>query len=266
LHLAETMVRRHAIRVLPTPASWALYVVAVLAGASAEEDPRGAAFMRREDNGLAWLDGNFLGEVGRHDHAASLVETLGRQGRNDLSLDDAAQLLPFTNCQPSPRVAANQDDEIGEPATATETTTTTTTTTSTMPNKPHQIVFDPEDNYVDVAYHQSKDNKLALSIFAGEECTVDEMTQINVYNQDLFTFLEGGCAEARVLLNGDNDKPWTVYVKLEAGGVAVEASDDENGGDEGNADSEDVDDEDADDEDADDDEVDGDEVDNVNPT
>jgi len=56
---------------------------------------------------------------------------------------------------------------------------------------------------------------MALSIFTGDACTVNEIAQINVLEKELSTFQQGHCAEARVLLNGVNDKPWTMYVKFE---------------------------------------------------
>jgi len=135
--------------------------------------------------------------------------------------------------------------------------------------EPHQLVFDPSDDFIDVAYYNSKEDcdanqhpvgwyimkddagsmaqnasdclchrglttdgvetlsifsclypggkKMALSIFSGEECTVNEMAQIDVNTQDLAYFQGGKCAMAQLVLEGENDKPWTKYVKLEVG-------------------------------------------------
>mmetsp|Transcript_16786 Transcript_16786/g.47634 ORF Transcript_16786/g.47634 Transcript_16786/m.47634 type:complete len:187 (+) Transcript_16786:1311-1871(+) len=60
-----------------------------------------------------------------------------------------------------------------------------------------------------------EDKKLALSIFAGDMCTVNEMTQINVFNDEMLKLQEGNCTSATVLHIGENDKPATLYVRLE---------------------------------------------------
>jgi len=212
-------------------------------------------------------------------------EMYGQRRRlGDLQIFDPDRII-FTTLEFPPRAETDQGDgddsdstgengtegQIGEPAQNNEDAQIgeVVQSTSNMPTgtEPHQLVFNTSDDFIDLAYYDSKencqsnqhavgwyirkenagsmmqgatdcqchqglttdgsdklsifpclypeDNKMALSLFTGEECTVDESTQINVFDQDMSNFRQGKCAEARVLLNGEREKPWTMYVRFE---------------------------------------------------